>query len=61
VFDSGDRDDTATGPGSSGPYDVEREEPRDVVTVRDPTMSGDYDDYDDRDLGGPESDLPWRR
>jgi membrane protein YdbS with pleckstrin-like domain len=61
VFESDDQDTTATRQTSSGPYDVEREEPREVVTVRDPTMSGDYDDYDDHDLGGTESDLPWRR
>jgi membrane protein YdbS with pleckstrin-like domain len=61
VFDSDDTDATAPRQGPSGPYDVDREEPREVVTVRDPTMSGDYDDYDDHDLGGTESDLPWRR
>jgi len=32
-----------------------------VVTVRDPTMSGDYDGYDDQDFAGTDSDLPWRR
>jgi membrane protein YdbS with pleckstrin-like domain len=48
-----------------GPYDADREEPRDVVTVRDPTASGDYDSVatgdDDDELGGTDSDLPWRR
>jgi hypothetical protein len=33
------------------------------VTVRDPTASGDYDSTvaDDDELGGTDSDLPWRR
>jgi membrane protein YdbS with pleckstrin-like domain len=61
VFDSEGPDVTAPRQDPSGPYDVDREEPRDVVTVRDPTMSGDYDGYDDQDFGGTDSDLPWRR
>ncbi|HET8621680.1 MAG TPA: PH domain-containing protein [Acidimicrobiales bacterium] len=61
VFDSDDVTAPAPRVDPSAPYDIDREEPRDVVTVRDPTMSGDYDDYDDLGFGGPDSGLPWRR